>query len=179
FAFHEGYWGPRVGFYGGIDYGYGYTSSGYYGGRWDHDRFYYNRSVNNVNVTQVRNVYNTTVVNNVNVTRVSYNGGNGGVQERATVQEKQADREHHICAVAAQQQHSQEARHDQALRASDNHGRPPIAATDKPGQFRAGTVVAAKAGNYSPPPNRGNRPGANQPGANRPGTNPAPNVNRP
>jgi hypothetical protein len=34
FVFHEGYWGPRVGFYGGINYGYGYTGRGYYGGRW-------------------------------------------------------------------------------------------------------------------------------------------------
>src|SRR5215831_19927015 len=83
FIFHEGYWGPRIGFYGGIDYGYGYPGRGYYGGRWERDRFYYNRSVNNVNVTQVHNVYNQTIVNNVNVTRVSYNGGEGGVREQA------------------------------------------------------------------------------------------------
>src|SRR5262249_16702493 len=29
FIFYQGYWGPRVGFYGGIDYGYGYTGRGY------------------------------------------------------------------------------------------------------------------------------------------------------
>ena len=183
FVFHEGYWGPRVGFYGGIDYGYGYTSRGYYGGRWDHDRFYYNRNVNNVNVTQIRNVYNTTVVNNVNVTRVSYNGGNGGIQQRATAQEEQAERERHVRAVAAQQQHIQEARADRALRASDNRGKPPIAATDKPAQFRGGKVVAAKAGNYTPPPNRApnaSRPEANRaPNANRPAPTPAPNANHP
>ena len=62
--FHEGYWGPRIGFYGGINYGFGYFGHGYEGGRWDHDRFYYNRSVNNVNVTNIHNVYNTTVINN-------------------------------------------------------------------------------------------------------------------
>ena len=61
FIFHEGYWGPRVGFYGGINYGFGYFGNGYEGGRWDHDRFFYNRSVNNVNVTNIHNVYNTTV----------------------------------------------------------------------------------------------------------------------
>jgi len=38
YVFHVGYWGPVVGFYGGIDYGWGYTGRGYYGGRWDHDR---------------------------------------------------------------------------------------------------------------------------------------------
>jgi len=34
YVFHVGYWGPVVGFYGGIDYGYGYVGRGYYGGRW-------------------------------------------------------------------------------------------------------------------------------------------------
>jgi hypothetical protein len=41
FVFYEGYWGPVVGFYGGINYGFGYFGTGYVGGRWDHDRFYY------------------------------------------------------------------------------------------------------------------------------------------
>jgi YXWGXW repeat-containing protein len=159
FVFHEGYWGPRVGFYGGINYGYGYTGRGYYGGRWERDRFYYNRNVNNINVTQIHNVYNTTVVNNVNVTRVSYNGGNGGIRERANRQEEEAARERHIGAVPVQQQHVQEARTDRALKASDNHGKPPIAATDRPGQFRGGNVVAAKEGKYNPPPNRGGNNG--------------------
>lgn len=40
FVFYDGYWGPHVGFYGGINYGYGYFGRGYEGGRWDHDRFY-------------------------------------------------------------------------------------------------------------------------------------------
>src|ERR1700690_1714282 len=76
FFFHEGYWGPHVGFYGGVSYGFGYFGNGYEGGRWDHDHFYYNRAVTNVNVTVIHNVYETRVteVNN----RVSYNGGNGG-----------------------------------------------------------------------------------------------------
>ena len=179
FIFHDGYWGPRIGFYGGIDYGYGYPGRGYYGGRWERDRFYYNRSVNNVNVTQVHNVYNQTVINNVNVTRVSYNGGEGGVREQANRQEEEAFRERHVPAVAAQQQHIQEARADRGLRASDNRGKPPIAATDRPGQFR-GNVVAAREGHYNPPANRApdNRP-ENRPGTNRP-ENPGPenNANR-
>src|ERR1700756_5170189 len=58
YIFHDGYWGPHVGFYGGINYGYGYFGEGYEGGRWDNRRFYYNQSVSNVNVTNVRNVYN-------------------------------------------------------------------------------------------------------------------------
>ncbi|MDP9158806.1 MAG: YXWGXW repeat-containing protein [Acidobacteriota bacterium] len=43
YAFNEGYWGPSVGFYGGIVYGYGYFGEGYEGGRWENGRFFYNR----------------------------------------------------------------------------------------------------------------------------------------
>src|SRR6516165_2374437 len=43
YVFYEGYWGPAVGYYGGIDYGYGYYGEGYDGGRWQGGRFYYNR----------------------------------------------------------------------------------------------------------------------------------------
>src|SRR5713101_4422266 len=102
FIFYEGYWGPVVGFYGGINYGYGYVGHGYEGGRWDNGRFYYNRSVNNVNITEIHNVYNTTVVNNTTLTRVSYNGGNGGINVRPTPQEEAAARQKHISPVAVQ-----------------------------------------------------------------------------
>jgi hypothetical protein len=156
YVFHVGYWGPVVGFYGGIDYGWGYTGRGYYGGRWDHDHFYYNREVNHIDERVVRNVYNVHVQNNVNITRVSYNGGNGGVNVRATAQEEAAARERHIGPVQAQNRHIQEARGDRELRASANHGKPPIAATARPAAFSGGGVVAARSGgNYNPPANRG------------------------
>ena len=162
YVFHDGYWGPVVGFYGGIDYGYGYFGHGYEGGRWDRDRFYYNRSVNNINVTEIHNVYNTTVINkNVNVTRVSYNGGNGGINARPTAQEEVATRERRLQPVAAQTEQIQAARSNRELRASVNHGRPQIAATQRPGAFSASSVVAAReGGRYNPPPNSGwnNRP---------------------
>src|SRR5215470_13689245 len=80
FVFYDGYWGPQVGFYGGINYGFGYFGDGFVGGRCDRGRFFYNRSVTNINTTVIHNVYNTTVINNnTTVNRVSYNGGNGGV----------------------------------------------------------------------------------------------------
>jgi hypothetical protein len=152
FIFHEGYWGPQVGFYGGIDYGFGYTGRGYEGGRWDHDHFYYNRSVNNVNVTQIHNVYNTTVINNTNVTRVSYNGGNGGVTARASAEEEAAARERHVSATSAQNLQVQEARSNPQLKASANHGKPPIAATPKSGAFNDHAAVPAReGGRYLPP----------------------------
>ncbi len=77
-VFHTGYWGPQVGFYGGINYGYGYGGSGYEGGHWQGQHYYYNRAVTNVGSTHITNVYNQTVVVNNN-THVSYNGGQGGV----------------------------------------------------------------------------------------------------
>ena len=52
FVFYDGYWGPHVGFYGGINYGFGYFGVGFEGGRWDGGHFFYNRSVNNVNINE-------------------------------------------------------------------------------------------------------------------------------
>src|SRR5208337_5018078 len=61
YLWNAGYWGPQVGFYGGINYGFGYVGTGYYGGRWTNGRFYYNTRVNNVNVREIHNVYQTNV----------------------------------------------------------------------------------------------------------------------
>jgi hypothetical protein len=171
YVFFAGYWGPVVGFYGGINYSFGYFGRGYEGGRWEGDRFYYNRSVNNV--TNVHNVYNTTIVNNnVNVTRVSYNGGNGGVNVRPTPQEEAASRQRHIDVVPAQTHHIQAARSNHELRASENHGKPPIAATSRPGSLNGGGVVAARAGgNYNPPADRGRNNPNRPPSATNRGTN--------
>jgi hypothetical protein len=160
FVFFEGYWGPVVGFYGGINYGYGYFGHGYEGGRWDGGHFYYNQTVNNINVTEIHNVYNTRVVNNT-TTRVSYNGGNGGIDARPTSQEQAAAHERHIPPVSAQTQHVQAARVNQSLRASVNHGKPPVAATPQPGAFNERGVVAAReGGRYNPPPRSGNKASA-------------------
>jgi hypothetical protein len=40
FFFNEGYWGAEVGFYGGVNYGFGYGGEGYGGGRWDGGHFF-------------------------------------------------------------------------------------------------------------------------------------------
>ena len=95
FFFHEGYWGPHVGFYGGINYGFGYGGIGYEGGRWEGGHFSYNTYVNHVNTTIIHNTYNTTIVNNVTENHVSYNGGTGGVG-RPTPQEESYANERHI-----------------------------------------------------------------------------------
>jgi len=166
-----------VGFYGGIDYGFGYFGRGYEGGRWENGRFFYNRAVNNVDVTIVRNVYESRVVNENRTTRVSYNGGNGGVNVRPTPQEEAAARARHLPPVAPQIQHIQVARTNPQLRASVNQGRPPIAATPKPGALSDRAVVPARQAGapYHPPANRGR---TGQP-RNEPATSSGNNNSRP
>ncbi|MBV9155925.1 MAG: YXWGXW repeat-containing protein [Acidobacteriaceae bacterium] len=158
FIFHEGYWGPHIGFYGGINYGFGYTGVGYLGGRWEGNHFSYNTYVNQVNTTIIHNTYNENVTN-INVTRVSYNGGAGGVTAEPTAEQRTYEQERHVPPVAAQVQHVQVARSNPELRASANQGRPPIAATARPGDFRSNVVRATEAGGeYKAPPARGAAP---------------------
>jgi hypothetical protein len=116
YAFNEGYWGLQVGFYGGINYGYGYFGEGFEGGRWQNGQFYYNRSVSNVNVTNIHNVYNERV--NTTNNRVSYNGGSGGIDRRPTAQEESFSHERHVPPVAAQHERAQAARTNPEQRAS-------------------------------------------------------------
>ncbi|MDP9158805.1 MAG: hypothetical protein M3O09_01055 [Acidobacteriota bacterium] len=135
-------------------------------------------SVNNINVTNIRNVYNTTVVNNYNtVNRVSYNGGNGGMNARPRPEDQIAARERHVSPLPVQREHVQAARGNEQLRASVNQGRPPVAATPRPGAFNdRGAVQARQAGApYRPPAGRA----AGQPRANARGSRPENNVPRP
>ena len=159
YLWHAGYWGSHVGFYGGINYGFGYVGVGYVGGYWNHGVFAYNTAVTNVNTTIIHNTYiNRTVINNVTVNRVSYNGGTGGITARPTSAEQVALRERHTAATGEQIQHEQAARSNRALLASVNHGRPLIAATAKPGQFEGHGVVAARTSTPRPAANARNVP---------------------
>jgi len=154
FFFHEGYWGPHVGWYGGINYGFGYYGHGYEGGHWDHGHFFYNRAVNHVDVN-IRNVYNTPI-SRENMSRVSYNGGQGGINERPNPEEQRYSRERHVPPTQAQSQHVEAARGNRELQAPVNQGRPPVAATGRPGAFNDHAVGATEpGGRYEPPPNAG------------------------
>jgi len=135
YFYNEGYWGATVGFYGGINYGFGYFGDGYYGGRWDNGHFFYNSSYNNLNGGSFQNVYDARVDNSNNDSRVSYNGGRGGIAVRPSSQQEAAARQNHIQPVAAQTEHAQAARANPQQRSGNNHGNPGIAATAKPGDF--------------------------------------------
>jgi hypothetical protein len=126
YRFNEGYWGSEVGFYGGINYGFGYSGNGYEGGRWDHGHFFYNRSDNNVDVARNHNVYDTHV-RSQNESRVSFNGGNGGINVRATSAQEAAGRQRHVAPVAAQTEHARTARISPSFRSSPNRDNQPVA----------------------------------------------------
>jgi len=145
YYFNQGYWGPTVGYYGGINYGYGYGGVGYEGGRWEGNHFAYNTSVSRVNTAVIHNTYNAPVTN-ASENHVSYNGGSGGVEARPTAQQESFAKQQHMGPVTAQTQHMQEARNNPELRASVNQGKPPIAATAKPADFKTGVVGSRKAG---------------------------------
>ena len=116
------------------------------------ESFYYNRSVTNVSVTNVTRVYNRTVVVN-NTRNVSYNGGAGGIEARPTRQEESAVHERHMAPLATQSQHEHLASQNRQNFASENHGRPAIAATARPGDFSGRSAVPARAagGEYHAP----------------------------
>ena len=128
YVWRGGYWGPHVGFYGGIDYGCGYDGVGYHGGYWRGSTF----------------VVNNTAINEAPVQRVAYNGGAGGVVARPTPAELVAAHEHHVSMSQMQLHNQQMAARDSTLRASINHGRPPVAATERAGVFHGHGVVAAR-----------------------------------
>jgi hypothetical protein len=143
YVWHAGYWGPHIGFYGGVNYGFGYFGNGYEGGYWRDRHFYYNRTVNNINITNVH-IYNKTVINNVTVNRISYNGGRGGIMTRPTHEQETWSREHHFEPTNLQRDHEHAAGGNRALWASENHGRPSIAATSRPGEFHGPRVMPAR-----------------------------------
>jgi hypothetical protein len=144
YAWNRGYWDTQVGYYGAINYGYGYSGHGYEGGYWSNGALYYNRSVNNISTTtNITNVYTKTVLNNTTVTNVSYSGGSGGTTGRPTAEELTISGKHHTPPTAEQTQHAQAASTNHAQFASVNHGQPAIVATPKPGVFTGNGVVTA------------------------------------
>src|ERR1700733_12786645 len=140
YRYNYGFWGRHIGYYGGINYGFGYVGVGYQGGYWNGNRFNYNRAVNNITVTNVqgynRTVTNTVVVNNVTinnstVNRVSYNGP-GGVTRKPAPAEIAAIRERRIPPMTTQVQVQQQAVKNPQQFATANHGRPAVFVAAKP-----------------------------------------------
>src|SRR5271156_6990056 len=89
YGWRGGYWGPHIGFYGGVNYGFGYGGVGFVGGEWRGGRFAYTTAVINVNSTVVHNAFvdRTVVHENIGVSApASFNGGPGGTTAVASAQ---------------------------------------------------------------------------------------------
>ena len=140
YRFHDGYWGDRVGYYGGINYGYGYMGVGFVGGEWRGREFAYNTAVMRVNRTVIRNTYvNETIVRSntiANARHVAYNGGASGIRHDPSPVERAAMSGRHIAPTAVQLQRVQSARADHTSYAKANGGHPHTAGDGETGRRR-------------------------------------------
>jgi hypothetical protein len=170
YLWHAGYWGPHVGFYGGVNYGFGYGGVGFVGGRWMGGHFAYNTAVMHVNTRVIHNTYvDRTVVRNTGANRTSFNG-RGGLSARPNAADAAASRDRHIAATSAQMSHEHQAGTNRANFASVNRGRPAGPAARPAGNVgRAAGPAARPAGNAGRPAGPAARPaGGNM---NRPAGN--------
>lgn len=140
YVFHGGYWGPRVGFYGGINYGFGYFGSGYDGGYWDRGRFFYNREFNNFGHRRIDHVYSRPI-RRPDHNGIGWNGGVGGMPGAPTPHEQAVSRDRHWQPPQPQVQHFDTARKFPSLRSTVNNGQPPIMSTNRAGRFNNSGVV--------------------------------------
>jgi hypothetical protein len=164
YYWYRGYWGATVGFYGGINYGFGYFGTGYVGGMWAGSVFRYNVAITNVNKTVIRNVYvDKTVTHLNNNVHVSYNG-HGGISGHPTSSQIAA-REHGTTATPEQRYHEQIAGQDRNHLATVNHGSPhtmavahPYSATHQPPHFTPVTSADRAAAQHYVAPAKGGKP---------------------
>jgi hypothetical protein len=140
YTWHAGYWGPHVGFYGGVNYGFGYGGIGFVGGTWRGGAFAYNSAVTNIGNTHITNVYNDTRIVNqntvANTSRASFNGA-GGVSRAASAEEQRFAAERHTNATANQLEHETAASRDRGQLASANRGTPATLAAADHNAYRA------------------------------------------
>ena len=134
YLWHRGYWGPQVGYYGGINYGYGYIGRGYDGGRWYRGHFRYNTAANNIPRGRVHDVYRAPVPQRP-AHADSFIGGNSHWHSQPTAGQRRFEGGQHPDWTQAQQEHEHRAMVTPEQRMGNNHGAPPTAATPRPGGF--------------------------------------------
>jgi len=131
YGWYPGYWGLQVGYYGGINYGFGYFGTGFYGGRWERGHFRYNTAVWRVG----KNIHNT-YVNKVNIgerNRASFNGA-GGIDYRPNKDELRGIQNHNP-ASGDQRDHEQNMSNEKGQFHNSNP-RPAIHSMSSPGGQR-------------------------------------------
>lgn len=149
YMFYPGHWGMHIGFYGGINYGFGYVGLGYEGGYWNSGRFFYNRAYNHIDARVVHNVYEYHAAPRAfnaprgnfdqhnNAPRGNYDPhtsfrGGAGVQVHPQPSEGQAWREPTAPRMSTQTQHEQNFSNAHGQGFSENHGRPATPAINRP-----------------------------------------------
>jgi len=136
YVWNPGYWGRTVGYYGGVNYGFGFFGVGFVGGVWRGGVFSYNTAVVHVNTTVIHNVYvDRTVIASHTVaanSHVAFSGGPGGINHPMTASERAAMNQRHVAPTAVQTQHETAAMHDTNSYASHNGGHPTNAAVARP-----------------------------------------------
>lgn len=143
YAFHGGYWAAEVGFYGGIQYGYGYNGDGYQGGRWEGDTFVYNKAVNNLGSIELKDVYDGAPPVISSPSRVSYNGGQRGAHGKPTRHQEQLANARHPEATPEQQKHFDLAAMDRSLYSKLNDGKPAVAGTQHAGELSGANLTSS------------------------------------
>jgi hypothetical protein len=131
YRFHHGFWGLHIGFYGGINYGYGYTGYGYYGGYWRNNHFFYNRAVNHIDPRRINRVYDYRVREASFAGRPSFNGPRG-ISVRPRPAEVVVLRERRFAPLPAQLELRQQSMQNRQQFFSQNHGRPAMTVTARP-----------------------------------------------
>jgi hypothetical protein len=146
YVFNPGYWGLHVGYYGGINYGFGYGGIGFAGGMWRGGVFAYNTAV-----VHVGGGFHSVYVDRAAVDRgfvardshVAFSGGPGGINHPANAQERTFAHEAHTPATSFQTQHESAARTDRTAYARNNGGHPANLAASRPLAAEAHTAPAA------------------------------------
>ena len=164
YVWHPGYWGRHVGYYGGVNYGFGYFGIGFAGGEWRGGNFAYNTAVYHVDNRYVHNTFvDHSVINRYTVAnprRVAFAGGPGGINHAPTAEERVAEHDQHTARTSFQTQHAEAAQADKSSYARFNGGHPTNLVASRPlgaenhaapgGYGRAGTNASrANAGGYA------------------------------
>jgi hypothetical protein len=136
YVWHTGYWAPRVGFYGGVHYGFGYAGLGFQGGVWVGNTFHYSTAVTTTGPALLRAAYVTgSPAGSAADRRPSFNGP-GGADVFPSPQETAASLELRFRPTADQLRHEQSASMDPSQLVSVNHGSPVAIAMDSVGGHR-------------------------------------------
>jgi hypothetical protein len=138
YVFHDGYWGAHIGYYGGVNYGFGYGGIGFAGGIWRGGVFSYNTAVMHIGVGggwgghfyEDRGAVDRGFV--ARDSHVAFSGGPGGIHHDPTPEERVAEHDQHRGPSEVQQHHAEAARADKASYAKNNGGHPANAAVAHP-----------------------------------------------